>query len=190
MVFSDGSSIWEKKSIHAFYPPPSCSLMLCFHLMNQSGPLSGFITQTEYWWTEAAALHMCGHRMARWANLELNSCFSSPLKMLDGNFPCTGLNACNAAHDSNFFLLPGSLGVHPETVCDFFYVFVCVDLSTFEFECVCVYMSREIYSCEHAGFSSICGSGHEAWIAQWLRSRLQSEVAPIRIQTTQAQHQA
>lgn len=91
-------------------------------------------------------------------------------------------------HDFNFFLLPRSLGCHPAcvcvSVCDFLYVFIsvymCVDWSAFEYEsvCVCVYMSWEIYSSEHAGFRGICGSGHKAWIAQWLRSGPPSEVAP------------
>ncbi len=129
--------------------------------------------------------------------------FRSPLKLLDGNFPCTGLNA---VHDFNFFLLPWSLGVHPVCVCVCVCVcvtfsaylcqsisaFVCLPLSisVYVCVCVCVYMSSEIYCSEHAGFRGICGSGHKAWIAQWLRSRPQFEVARIRIQTTQAQHQA
>lgn len=67
-------------------------------------------------------------------------------RCLMGNFPCTGLNACNAVHDFNFFLLPRSLGVHPEgvCVCDFFYAFMCVDLSAFEFECVYLHVLRDL----------------------------------------------
>lgn len=68
---------------------------------------------------------------------------------------------------------------------------VCWSVCLWVWVCVlCVYGSWEIYSSEHAGFRGICGSGHKAWIALWLRSRPQSEVAPIRIQTTQAQHWA
>lgn len=44
-------------------------------------------------------------------------CIGSLSNVLGGNFPCTGLNACNAGHDFNFFLLPRSLGVHPWCVC-------------------------------------------------------------------------
>lgn len=48
--------------------------------------------------------------------------FCSHLMLLDGNFPCTGLNACDAAHDFNFFLSPWSLGLHVRLfVCDIFY---------------------------------------------------------------------
>lgn len=63
--------------------------------------------------------------------------------MLDGNFPCTGLTACNAMHDCNFFLLPGSLGVRPDTVCDFFYVFVYVLISLPLNVSVCVFTCLE-----------------------------------------------
>lgn len=51
-------------------------------------------------------------------------CIGSLFNVLGGNFPCTGLNACNAGYDFNFFLLPRSLGVHPGGVCPCV-VFVC-----------------------------------------------------------------
>lgn len=100
-------------------------------------------------------------------------CIGSLFNVLGGNFPCTVLNACNAGHDFNFFLLLRSLGVHPGCVCPCV-VFVCacetvsVHLCAliclpFKLECVCVFTCPElINSCEHAGLRSICRSGHGA----------------------------
>lgn len=48
--------------------------------------------------------------------------FCCPLQLLDGNFPCTGLNACNAAHA--FLLLTRSLGIHPICMFAYFCVYV------------------------------------------------------------------
>lgn len=142
----------------------------------------------KHWWTEAAALHMSGLRMALWPNLE--PALDLLLRCWMGIFHALGWLHAMLCMTVIFSFCPGHWAC-VQILCVTFSMClcVCVDLSAF-WICVCVYVSREIYSCEHAGFSSICGSGHEAWIAQWLRSRLQSEVAPIWIQTTQAQHQA
>lgn len=67
--------------------------------------------------------------------------------LLDGNFPCAGLNACDAAHDFNFFLLSWSLGLHVRLfVCDIFYCLcssICV--LPFEHESVSVFTCLESF---------------------------------------------
>lgn len=117
-------SIWKLKSIGAFYcPPPSHSLKL--------------------------SLSLDENRMDRWVVSSFTPCItqlkfaslgtggrSSPvfvltcrrLKLLDGNFPWTGLNACNAGQDFNFFLLPRSPGEHPAFLCQRVCVGACVSV--------------------------------------------------------------
>lgn len=151
----------------------------------------GVVLHAAYWGVEVDVVPVFSHRGVLCTRF---LAFCSHLMLLDGNFPCAGLNACDAAHDFNFFLLSWSLGLHVRLfVCDIFYCLcssICVLSAFWTWVCVCVYMSREFYSREHAGFWVICRAGHEAWIAQWLRSRPRSEVAPIRIQTTQAKRPA
>lgn len=100
--------------------------LAAFHLMKQFGAYG--------------ALQLCGHRRALCTTLRPAL---SLLGLLDGNFPCTGLNAWYVAHDFNFFLLPWSLGVHPVGVCVCVYESLCACVCV----CWCLPLNRSVCMC-------------------------------------------
>lgn len=136
-LFPSGWSIWLKKSIRAFYPSHSYSSVFVLFL-RQDRLWSG--SSRTYWGVEVDVVPVFSHRRVLCTRFLT---FCSHLMLLDGNFPCTGLNACDAAHDFNFFLSPWSLGLHVSLfVCDIFSLCLCSSicvLSAF-WMWVCVYV--------------------------------------------------
>lgn len=127
-----------------------------------------FISHTEDPGTKAAALHTCRHKVAlctsRMSALApFSMCLVGIFHALCWMHAMLGMILIFSFCPGHWAFIQGVCGV---CVCmwDCICAFMCVDPSA-ECVCVCVFTCPElINSCEHAGFRSICRSGHGAWI--------------------------